>query len=101
MWQLESLLRDLVNNMARQQTLKTLSMYQSFSSTLGSGSESKLWVEDHADPSKDINGQDKQKVKASVSSRYFQCDKCKRQIAGGRFAQHITKCLERRRKLIS
>lgn len=87
--------------MARQQTLKSLSMYQSLASTLAKGSEIKLWVEDHENPSKDINGQDKQEVKASESSRYFQCEKCKRQIAGGRFAQHITKCLERRRKPVT
>lgn len=45
---------------------------------------------------KDIYGQDKIKLKSSETSRYFECGNCGRQIAGGRFALHINKCLDRR-----
>lgn len=47
---------------------------------------------------KDIYGQDKTKLKTSETSRYFECGNCGRQIAGGRFALHINKCLERDRR---
>ncbi|KAI5969801.1 SGF11 [Candida margitis] len=50
------------------------------------------------DINKDIFGQDKTKLKTSETSRYFSCENCGRKIAGGRFAQHVNKCLERRRR---
>lgn len=50
------------------------------------------------DINKDIFGQDKTKLKANETSRYFSCENCGRKIAGGRFAQHVNKCLERKRK---
>ena len=39
-----------------------------------------------------------QKLKQLETSRYFRCLNCGRNIAGGRFASHISKCLERKRK---
>lgn len=46
----------------------------------------------------DIFGNNQQKVKLSDSARYFECAQCGRKIAGTRYAQHISKCLERRRR---
>lgn len=55
-------------------------------------------VKNYTLKTKDIYGQDKVKLKTSETSRYFECGNCGRQIAGGRFAQHINKCLERDRR---
>lgn len=44
---------------------------------------------------KDIYGQDSARLKTAETSRYFECGNCGRQIAGGRFALHISKCLQR------
>lgn len=46
----------------------------------------------------DIYGNDKLKLKMAEASRYFTCDTCGRKIAGGRFAQHVHKCLERKNR---
>lgn len=49
-------------------------------------------------PTLDIFGEDRLKVKTNDGARYFECSLCGRKIAGARYAQHISKCLERKRK---
>lgn len=88
----------MLDNILKQQTLASVSRYRSLKSTLGENQKESVFINDAISSSKDIYGQDKQKLKMSETSKYFQCENCGRSIAGGRFAQHMTKCLERRRK---
>jgi SAGA-associated factor 11 len=92
--QAESLLDDLLNNLIRQHTLQNLSRYRSLEDNVGER-DAKAMIYTQS-PTKDIYGQDKIKLKNMESARYFPCDNCGRKIAGGRFAAHINKCLERR-----
>lgn len=80
-------------NLIRQVSLNSISRYK----TLQQCVEGK-----YTDPNpslrasnRDIFGNDRTKLKNSETSRYFDCGNCGRQIAGGRFAQHINKCLDR------
>lgn len=88
----------MLDNILRQQTLTSVSRYRSMQQTLGESCPKDILY--NADPAstKDIFGQDKQKLKVAETSRYFQCENCGRNIAGGRLAQHTTKCLERKRR---
>ncbi|CAK7896504.1 SAGA-associated factor 11 [[Candida] anglica] len=91
----ESLLQDLLDNIVRHQTLASVSRHRSLQETVGS--KDPLQVPTYnVSSTKDIYGQDKLKLKSSEGSRYFQCENCGRKIAGGRFAQHINKCLDRK-----
>ncbi|CAD1811089.1 Sgf11 (transcriptional regulation protein) family protein [Candida parapsilosis] len=97
----ESLFNDMISKLIKQQIVNTYSDYMIIESTtvadpqvdqlLANFNQSK-------DINKDIFGQDKTKLKANETSRYFSCENCGRKIAGGRFAQHVNKCLERKRK---
>lgn len=88
----------MLDNILRQQALASLSQYRSHRNTLGEDERENTFINDSVSSTKDIYGQDKQKLKMSETSKYFQCENCGRNIAGGRFAQHMTKCLERKRK---
>lgn len=83
----------MLENIIRQQTLSSLSRHLSGQHTVGDEST----INFSQDPNKDIFGQDKSKLKSMDSSRYFVCENCRRKIAGGRFAQHVNKCLTRTR----
>lgn len=85
-------------NIIRQVTLNNISKYKSMQETLGENLPEKVITNVDLASSKDIYGQDKLKLKSSETSRYFECENCGRKIAGGRFAQHINKCLERKRR---
>lgn len=84
----------MLENIIRQQALASLSRHLSLQKTVGDDSTIKF----SQDPNKDIFGQDKAKLKSNDTSRYFECENCGRKIAGGRFAQHVNKCLTRTRK---
>lgn len=88
----------MLDNILRQQTLASVSRYRSLKETLGDNDKGSILISDTVSSTKDIYGQDKQKLKTSETSKYFLCENCGRSIAGGRFAQHIMKCLERKRK---
>lgn len=49
-------------------------------------------------PTTDIFGANQHKVRQNDAARYFECSLCGRKVAGARFAQHISKCLERKRR---
>lgn len=78
----ESLLQDMLDNILRQQTLASVSRYRSLKSTLGENEKESVFIDDIMSSSKDIYGQDKQKLKVSETSKYFQCENCGRSIAG-------------------
>lgn len=89
----------MITSFVKQQALSTLSRFRLYHETIGeSNDESDTITNTNLNSNKDIYGQDKTKLKSSETSRYFQCENCARKIAGGRFAQHINKCLERKRK---
>ncbi|KAG2736007.1 hypothetical protein G9P44_000097 [Scheffersomyces stipitis] len=96
----ESLLKDIVDNIVRKQTLSSFARHVSVQSqTLGNHDTNVPVISNFAVGSnKDIFNQDKTKLKTSEASRYFSCENCGRKIAGGRYAQHVNKCLERRRR---
>ncbi|KAK6459566.1 uncharacterized protein RJT20DRAFT_17064 [Scheffersomyces xylosifermentans] len=96
----ESVLKDIVDNIVRQQTLATFANHVSIQQQTKGNHESNVPVISNFEigSTKDIFGQDKTKLKTSEASRYFSCENCGRKIAGGRFAQHVNKCLERRRR---
>lgn len=100
--QAESLLKDMVENIVKQQTLTNMANIYSIQQTIDVGEKGSAaytaFTNTSIGSTKDIFGQDKQKLKTSDSSRYFNCDNCGRKISGGRFAQHVNKCLERRRR---
>ncbi|KAG4407299.1 hypothetical protein JTP64_002834 [Candida tropicalis] len=75
----ESILEDLINDIIKQTTLNNL-------------------TNPIPEVSKEFLNQDKIKLKQIETSKYFQCNNCGRNIAGVRFAQHINKCLDRKRK---
>ncbi|RCK64344.1 SAGA-associated factor 11 [Candida viswanathii] len=76
----ESILDDLLNNIIKQTTLNSLTNRIP------------------AAPSKEFIEQDKVKMKQVETSKYWACNNCGRNIAGVRFALHINKCLDRKRK---
>lgn len=90
--------QDMIENAIRQQTLNKMSRYRCLQSISNTKEPVGVFINLELTSSKDIYGQDKQKLKTAESSRYFECDNCGRKIAGGRFAQHLNKCLERKRK---
>ncbi|RCK58233.1 SAGA-associated factor 11 [Candida viswanathii] len=75
----ESILDDLLNNIIKQTTLSSLT--------------NRIPA-----PSKEFIEQDKVKMKQAETSKYWACNNCGRNIAGVRFALHINKCLDRKRK---
>lgn len=87
----------MITVLIKQQTLSDLARHRLLQDTVDTKGPVSTVSNPHIN-SKDIYGQDKTKLKTSETSRYFQCDNCGRKIAGGRFAQHINKCLERRRR---
>ncbi|CAK9439184.1 uncharacterized protein LODBEIA_P34080 [Lodderomyces beijingensis] len=96
----ESLLQDMIRNQIRTQTLINYTNERAMQTQTVPSAETDSVVKqlNATDPTKDIFGQDKSKLKAAESSRYFSCENCGRKIAGGRFASHVNKCLERKRK---
>ncbi|ODV79224.1 SAGA-associated factor 11 [Suhomyces tanzawaensis NRRL Y-17324] len=93
----ESLLKDMLENIVRQHTLVNIANRISIQKTVGSANGSSF-SNTLVGSNRDIFGQDKQKLKSTETARYFQCENCSRKIAGARFAQHISKCLERRKR---
>ncbi|WLF79850.1 SAGA-associated factor [Lodderomyces elongisporus] len=95
-----SLLDDMINNIIRNQVVTHFADHACMAQATVSIPElDKLATNlQSADTNKDIFGQDRSKLKGIEASRYFSCDNCGRKIAGGRFAQHINKCLDRKRK---
>lgn len=85
----------MVESIVRQQTLACMSRHLALQSTVGDKTDSIHFTDDST---KDIFGQDRSKLKSVESAKYFVCDNCTRKIAGGRFAQHVNKCLTRTRK---
>ncbi|QEL58187.1 hypothetical protein SBP28_000195 [Candidozyma auris] len=93
----ESICDDMMTNIIRQVTLNTVSRYRTLQQCV-EGDYLDAISPTRSTGNRDIFGNDKTKLKNSETSRYFECGKCGRQIAGGRFAQHINKCLERGRR---
>lgn len=93
----QSLLQDMVDNILMQQTLSAVSRFRSIQDNIEDHLKMVLSFE-RTPPTKDIYGKDKDNLKASEGSRYFQCENCGRNIAASRFAHHIAKCLERLRR---
>ncbi|KAK6465706.1 hypothetical protein DFJ63DRAFT_333125 [Scheffersomyces coipomensis] len=96
----ESLFEDMISIIIRQQTLQALTNHISRTQQTSSIPTAQTYTKEfnQRDPNKDIFGQDKIKLKTSETSRYFPCENCGRKIAGSRYAQHINKCLDRKRK---
>ncbi|CAX43072.1 SAGA-associated factor, putative [Candida dubliniensis CD36] len=107
----DSILNDLINNIIKQHTLTSLTNIKDHSSLLNSSNANlnsngtASIIANNGGTSDENNTemenstiQDKSKLKQLETSRYFQCLNCGRNIAGGRFASHISKCLERKRK---
>lgn len=91
----------MINNMVKQQVLASLTRFKSYQEAVGEDGKhatKDVIINEQLNLKNDIYGQDKAKLKSSETSRYFTCDNCGRKIAGGRFAQHMTKCLERKRR---
>lgn len=88
----------MIENAIRQHTLNQMCRYRSLRSITNSNEPVGVFKNNTVASPKDIFGQDKQKLKTAESSRFVECDNCRRKIAGGRFAQHLNKCLERRRR---
>lgn len=87
----------MLNNIVRQQTLTSVANQLSIQQTVG-GHAGLPFTNTEENLMRDIFGQDKLKLKATEAARYFGCENCGRKIAGGRYAQHMAKCLDRRRK---
>lgn len=86
---------DILANIVRQISLRNISRLRTIAGFVDGDSD--IVIANHAfNSSQDIFGQDKIKLKSSETSKYFECGSCGRQIAGGRFAQHINKCLNRK-----
>ncbi|EGW31662.1 uncharacterized protein SPAPADRAFT_62278 [Spathaspora passalidarum NRRL Y-27907] len=95
----ESIFDDLVLAIINQQTLTSYANHTSIKSQTARNEEQVQQITNLEEGSKlDVYGQDKIKLKSAETSRYFSCENCGRKIAGGRFASHVNKCLERRRK---
>ena len=108
----DSIFNDLINNIIKQHTLTSLTNIKDHSSLLNSSNSNTTSNTNGTIASNGGNGttsdenneienstiQDKSKLKQLETSRYFRCLNCGRNIAGGRFASHISKCLERKRK---
>lgn len=92
----QSIFDDIMSNIVRQVSLSNISRYRTMDGYVEG--DYKDAVINYTLKNKDIYGQDKTKLKTSETSRYFECGNCGRQIAGGRFALHINKCLERDRR---
>lgn len=91
----------MISKIIKQQIINTYSDYKMMeNNTVADPQVDQLLVNFNqlTDVNKDIFGQDKTKLKTNETSRYFSCENCGRKIAGGRFAQHVNKCLERKRK---
>lgn len=90
----------MLTNIVKQQTLTTIANHISIErETAGNHDENFPHITNlQVGLTLDIFGQDKNKLKVAETSRYFPCENCGRKIAGGRFASHVNKCLERRRK---
>ncbi|CUM67610.1 uncharacterized protein PRCAT00005310001 [Priceomyces carsonii] len=88
----------MINNLIRQQILNNVARHQSIRETLGTDQVKSVILNTTVGSNKDIYGQDKEKLKAAETSKYLQCENCGRKIAGGRFAQHTNKCLDRARR---
>lgn len=86
----------MVANIIRQVSLSNVSRYRTVCDFVD-GEYENVVTNSQYSSNKDIFGQNKTKLKSSETSRYFDCGNCGRQIAGGRFAQHMNKCLERDR----
>lgn len=86
----------MITNIIRQVSLSNISRFKTATGYTESGGD--VIKNYQINSTKDIFGQVKSKLKTSEASRYFLCGNCGRKIAGGRFAQHINKCLERDRK---
>lgn len=84
----------MITNLIRQASLNSISRYRTLQQSV-EGKYNDPLPQAKASANKDIFGNDKAKLKNSETSRYFDCGNCGRQIAGGRFAQHINKCLDR------
>lgn len=82
-------------NIIKKEALSRLAIYKANASSV-EFPEDPLIKEHKA--TTDIFNQDKTKLKSNDTNRYFTCENCGRNISGGRFAQHINKCLERRRR---
>lgn len=95
--QAESLYEDMISNIVRQVSLSNISRFRTLKGYVGDEYSDSV-INYLFNSSKDIYGQDKLKLKNSETSRYFDCANCGRQIAGGRFAQHVNKCLERKKR---
>ncbi|CCE85755.1 Piso0_005382 [Millerozyma farinosa CBS 7064] len=93
-----SLLDDMLVNIIRQQMIVAMSQQRTLYSMVGDVKGANFLIEDSGSPNKDIFGHDKQKLKSSEISKYFPCDNCGRSIAAGRLSQHMSKCLERKRR---
>lgn len=94
--QAASIYEDMFANIVRQVSLSNISRFKTASGHTETMEDA---VKNYQiDSTKDIYGQGKTKLKQSEASRYFECGNCGRKIAGGRFAQHINKCLERDRR---
>ncbi|OVF07117.1 putative SAGA-associated factor [Clavispora lusitaniae] len=92
----ESVYQDMMANIVRQVSLSNLSRYRAINEFVEGGYQNVV-TNTQMNSNKDIFGQNKTKLKSSETSRYFDCGNCGRQIAGGRFASHMNKCLERDR----
>lgn len=84
----------MITNLIRQASLNSISRYRTLQQCV-EGKYVDSLPSARAGGNRDIFGNDKAKLKNSEASRYFECGNCGRQIAGGRFAQHINKCLDR------
>lgn len=80
----------MIFNLIKSQTLEDLSNFKGFQRVTNG-----LITIRHHSESTDIYNQEKGKLKANDIAKYFNCENCGRNISGGRFAQHINKCLER------
>ena len=86
----------MLYNLIKGETLQRMSTFRSFQKLI-KDDKLRLLIEEHK-ANTDIYGQDRTKLKTSDGVKYFSCENCGRNISGGRFAQHINKCLERRKR---
>ncbi|EGV66554.1 hypothetical protein CANTEDRAFT_117566 [Yamadazyma tenuis ATCC 10573] len=85
-------------NLIKHETLDKLALYKAKTASVDSeGSRIEVLIKEH-NVNLDIFNQDKVKLKTADTNKYFTCENCGRSISGGRFAQHINKCLERKRR---
>lgn len=84
----------MISNIVRQVSLSNISRFRTIKGYVGEKYEDAV-TNYRFNSTKDIYGLEKGKLKIAETSRYFECENCGRQIAGGRFALHVNKCLER------